>query len=60
MYDTIILPKTQAAMPAAPKTRNSAKTRRFSSQQDAGMHKFRRIAPGADACYNKVNFCILW
>lgn len=60
MYDTILLPKTQAGMPSAAKTRKSAKTRCFSLHPNAGMHKSRRIAPGAGACYNKVNFCILW
>lgn len=59
MYDTILLPKTQAGISCAAKTRKSAKTWRLSPCPDAGMHKFRHIAPGAGACYNKVNFCIL-
>ena len=39
MYDTILLPKTQADIPCMHKTRNSPKTPCFRPVRDAGMHK---------------------
>lgn len=60
MYDTILFPKTQDDIPAPGKTGNSAKTASPARPRGAGMHKNRRIAPKEGACYNKMNFCILW
>lgn len=39
MYDTILLPKTQAGIPCMHKTRNSPKTPCFRTVRAAGMHK---------------------